>query len=154
MARGQSAWLVTWEWAGPHAAVEDRIAAILRPRLSERIVGEIVECLYARHAYHLSEMAAWARRPAENPYPAQWYEGHCFCGGNPSLHAKRVRNLVIVEHPQSGLETVSWVSPPRYRLDEATDRLVVARGEMPASITRTITGRLSDRETGRYSVGS
>ena len=26
------AWLVTWEWMGDHAAVQDRIASILNPR--------------------------------------------------------------------------------------------------------------------------
>lgn len=33
MKRNQKAWLLTWEWIGDHAAVEDRIAEILRPRL-------------------------------------------------------------------------------------------------------------------------
>lgn len=150
MKRGQSAWLVTWEWSGPHAKVEDKIAAILRPRLSQRIVGEIVECLYAIHEYTPSELAYWTRRPKENPYKAQWYNGHCYCGHNPSLHANYVHDLVIGADPESGLETIKWVRPPSYQLDKATGQIVQVRGELPESTTRTITGPLSDCETGRY----
>jgi hypothetical protein len=50
MSRGQTAWLVIWEWAGQYADVEDRLAAILWPRTSRNTVQEIVRCLYAIHA--------------------------------------------------------------------------------------------------------
>lgn len=150
MKRGQKAWLVTWDWNGSHAAVEDYIAAILRPRLSQRIIGEIVECLYAVHAYTPRELAYWSKRPKDNPYKAQWDNGRCYCGHNPSLHANYVHDLVIEEHPESGFETISWVLPPRHQLNLTTGQNEQARGEQPQSTTRTITGPLSDRETGRY----
>ena len=150
MKRGQKAWLVTWDWSGPHAAAEDRIAAILRPRLSQRIVGEIVECLYAIHEYTTHELAYWSKRPKENPNKAQWERGHCYCGHNPPLHANYVHDLVIDEDPESGLETIRWVIPPRYQLNKATGQIEQARGDLPQSTIRKITGPLSDRETGRY----
>ena len=152
MKRGQKAWLVTWDWSGSHAAVEDKIAAILRPHLSPRIVGEIVEYLYAIHEYTPSELAYWSRRPKENPYKVQWYNSHCYCGHNPSLHANYVQDLVIEEDPKSGLETIRWVLPPSYRMDKTTNQIVQVRGELAESTTRTITGPLSDRETGRYVI--
>ena len=61
----QKAWLLTWEWAGQHAAVEDRIAGILRPRLSQEKVGEIVETIYAIHVSSVSELAYYARSLSE-----------------------------------------------------------------------------------------
>lgn len=54
MKRNQKAWLLTWEWIGDHAAVEDRIAGILRPRLSREVVGEIVGTIYAVHEGYVS----------------------------------------------------------------------------------------------------
>lgn len=87
MKRNQKAWLLTWEWSGSHASVDDRIAGILRPRLSREIVGEIVENMYAVHSYAVTELASWLRRTKENPYKAQWENNHCYCGHNPSLHA-------------------------------------------------------------------
>lgn len=150
MKRNQKAWLLTWEWIGDHAAVEDRIAAILRPRLSRDVVGEMVETLYALHSYSVTELAYCSRRPKENPYKAQWYNNHCYCGQNPSLHANYVHQLKITEDSGSGLETISWVHPPTYRLSTTTFERELLRGELPESVTRTIHGHLSDREIGRY----
>jgi len=148
--RGQTAWLVSWEWSGPHAAVEDRIATILRPRLSQRVVGEIVETLYAIHAYSPTELARWSRRPNMNPYKAQWHNGDCWCGHNPSLYATYVHSLVVDADPSTGLETIRWIHPPRYRLNRDTGEREQVRGDLPGSATRTITGALSDREIGRH----
>lgn len=148
--RGQKAWLLTWEWGGLHAAVEDHIAGILRPRLTRRIVSEIVQSMYAIHDCTPTELAVWARRHKENPFKAQWDNDHCFCGNNPSLHAMYVHDLVIKEDPQSGLETISWVYPPLCRLNNTTMQIEQVRGNLPRSVTRTITGTLSDREIGRY----
>lgn len=149
-SRGQKAWLLLWEWIGDHAAVEDRIAAILRPRLSPRVVGEIVEYLYAIHIYTPTELALWAKRPEDNPYRANWHDGICICGHNPDLNAYYVHDLIITQDPESGLETVSWVIPPHYRWDMATGQKVLLHGEISESVTRTITGPLSGREIGRY----
>jgi hypothetical protein len=149
MPRGQSAWLVRWEWSGAHAAVADELAAILRPRLSRRVIGEVVQTLYSAHIYAPTELALWARRPNDNPYQAQWHDDHCFCGGNPSLHASYVRNLRIRVAVETGLETVSWIYPPLYRANAKTTLPEQIRGDLAASITRTITGPLSQREIGR-----
>jgi len=146
----QKAWLLTWEWIGEHAAVEDRIAGILRPRLSREKVSEIVEYLYAFHTYSLSELAYYARRPKDNPYKAQWEHNHCFCGHNPYLHANYVHELVVFEDPNSGLETIEWVYPALYKRDPQTLERRLVRGALKQSITRTITGPLSDRKIGRY----
>lgn len=148
--RGQKAWLVTWEWDGPHAAVEDRVAAILRPRLSQRVVGEIVETLYAVHAYHPTELAWWSKQPGKNPYKAWWDNGYWWCGHNPSLCAVKVHSLVVDKDPNTGLETIRWVEPPLYRLNRDTGNVEQVRGDRPDFVTRTITGPLSDREIGRY----
>lgn len=153
MKRGQKAWLLTWEWMGDHAAIEDRIAAILRPRLSQNFVGEIVEYLYAIHEYTPNELALWSKRPKGNPYKAEWDNGHCHCGHNPWLNAFYVHDLTITEDPESGLETISWVLPPRYKFNDTTGEIEQQCGELPESVRRTITGPLSDREVGRYKPG-
>lgn len=147
--RGQKAWLVTWNWNGEHAVVEDRIAAILRPRLSKPVVGEIVECLYAIHQYTPGELAYWSRRPRENPYKAHWEHGYCHCGHNPWLEAHYVHDLVIEEDPSTGHETLRWVLPPRYSYNYETRQREQVRGELSESTIRTRTGPLSDQEIGR-----
>ena len=147
---GYTAWLVTWDWGGgSHAEVEDRIAMILPSRWGSKRVGDIVEQLYALHSYTPKELAELARRPKANPYPARWHNDDCFCGNNPSLHASLVDDLVIKVDPETDLETITWVLPPRYELDEETNMPRQARGPLPKSTQRRITGPLSDREIGR-----
>ena len=41
------AWVIRWEWSGRHAAVEQPVAAVLRPQLGGRNLLRIVEALYA-----------------------------------------------------------------------------------------------------------
>ena len=149
MSHGQKAWLVTWDWVTPDTAVADRLAAILRPRLSQKIVGEFVECLYALHAYTPAELALWARRPKENPYRARWHDGICACGHNPFLTAEYVHDLVVQEQSESGLETISYVLPAIYRFNLDTKRRELVREAIPESFKRTLAGPLKHCEIGR-----
>ena len=150
MSRGQVAWLVTWEWADPCAAVEDRLAAILWPRTSKNAIEEILRCLYAIHEYTPTEQAGWAKRPAENPYKPRWHGTFlCDCGHNPYLIAQYVRELIIEKDPKSELETISYVIPAEYEINPITREKTLIREKQHESFTRTITGTLSDRETGR-----
>ena len=150
MGRGQAAWLVMWKWSSPYAAVEDRLAAILRPRTSRDAVQEIVRCLYAVHAYTPTEQAMWSKRPAENPYKPGWYGRYlCHCGHNPHLIAQYVRELIVERDPKSGLDTISYVIPAEYNIRPITHEKILVQDKRPESFTRTITGPLSDREIGR-----
>jgi len=121
---GRTAWLVTWEWTGEHAAVPigDVVAAILRPQTGSEAVKRIVELLYAAHEYApVDKLAALA----DNPYPAFYntvpFEEHLpnggvrrlnvpsaaqiYCGHNPMLFARIVDNLRLKEpdDPDAGL---------------------------------------------------
>ncbi len=96
------AWLVTWEWVGLHAAVENPIAAILSPRLSEEHVREIVELLYVNKWMSVNERLSYAKDKRSNPYPAQFstingvaWTGQILCGHNPHLFARRVDDLRV-----------------------------------------------------------
>ena len=57
-------------------------------------------------------------RPKENPYKVQWENCHCYCGHNPFLNADYVHDLIITKDSDMDLETISWVIPPRYQLNE------------------------------------
>jgi hypothetical protein len=59
--QGRKAWLVRWEWAGNHAAVEQPVAAILSPRLGGEQVLRAVEMLYAVLSYTPDEMLGAAQ---------------------------------------------------------------------------------------------
>jgi len=108
-----SAWLVTWEWCGDHAAVGEKVVEILGPRTSSERVRQIVELLYHREA-SLSEKVAWRLSRKNQPYPADFetidgvrWEGQIICGHNPWLLARQVDNLTI-ETDAQGQESASW----------------------------------------------
>jgi hypothetical protein len=125
-AKGLSAWLVTWEWSGNHAARHDKVVEILDPRIWPERVREIVELLYYREA-SLSEKATWRLRERRHPYPAEFtrlhgakWEGEIICGHNPWLHARLVDNLII-QTDDYGKETASWTD--RHSRREMAERI-------------------------------
>jgi len=68
------AWLITWNWAGDHAAVDDPIVAVLSSRLGSEEVRKYVERCYIEHTASLDEKVAYARynRQEPPPYPAEF----------------------------------------------------------------------------------
>ena len=156
---GMKAWLVTWSAAGPAAEVADRIAAIWSSRLSLGRVAKMVEVIYALRYYDPSELAAVAARRRENPYPAHVSDGRISCGHNPSLYGRVVDRLVIEEDPNTHLETITWLEPPRYALDPDVDASPrVVQGPFPRGYIRQLSGPLSsqevwDRANGRFKPG-
>ena len=111
----KSAWLVTWEWSGDHARVEDDPAvALFNYRWPAETVRLIVEQLYATFEYSIPEKVAVARNKRSNPYPARARDidgapfwGEMFCGDNPWLRARLVKD-VRIEIDTSGKKTLRW----------------------------------------------
>jgi hypothetical protein len=99
------AWLVTWDWMGDHALVENRIAAILNPRMSAGNVRNLVEFLYANFTFSLDEKIKYANNRRFNPFPAQFgllngipWEGYIHCGDNPWLFARKVSDIRLIDN--------------------------------------------------------
>lgn len=116
------AWLITWEWAGEHAKVDEPIAAILNPRYSTDRVRDLVELLYVNAMYSLGERASYAKGKMFNPYPAEYgtiwigkklgrYLNRIYCGHNPHLYARQVTDL-HVDRTDDGKEVITWKEPP------------------------------------------
>jgi hypothetical protein len=117
----KTAWLVTWEWSGDHARVEEekRIVAVLNYRWTGERVRFLVEHLYLSFGQSVWEMVAVARNKRGNTYPAEFdtingvrWQGSIRCGHNPSLHARLVHNLRVVVHDDGSLKT-TWDERPR-----------------------------------------
>lgn len=114
-----TAWLITWEWVGNHARREDKIAAILSPRLTSDRIKEIVEVIYANKFYSYRERVAFAKDKKANPYPATFddiegipWQGRLRCGHNPWLEARLVDNLFVFQDT-GGEEQLSWDERPK-----------------------------------------
>jgi hypothetical protein len=129
---GRKAWLVTWDWAGDHAAVPEQevVAAILRPQTSPKTVKELMERLYAAHEFSAADKLSAL---TYNPYPAHFgsltvnerlpsgatrpltapFVGQIYCGHNPFLYARLVDNLRVDNEVGIGL---SWDERPLPRV--------------------------------------
>lgn len=126
MKKGLRAWLVTWEWCGEHAKVENPIAEILDPRLSARQVRDLIDLRYNQDA-SLSEKMAWRLRKCSQPYRAEFqtiegvpWEGEIICGHNPYLRARLVDELIVTKDGE-GREIASWRD--RYPVREAREKI-------------------------------
>ena len=122
------AWLVTWEWAGDHAKVDDPIVAIFNPRWSTSRIRELVELLYANTCYSLSERLGYANNRSFNPYPAEFesfsgvsFEGRIHCGHNPWLYARKVKNLRVADR-NSDHEQLLWSEEDTSLIQSRIDR--------------------------------
>jgi hypothetical protein len=126
MSRRYRAWVVRWEWVGPHAAVEKPFVTIAPIRWRETRVGELVEHLYAILSYDQGEIVEALRGGGHNPYRSRWgtvtidfgsitqtvpsdYE--VSCGHNPFLVARRAYVWPVGD----GSGRVSWLddAPPQ-----------------------------------------
>lgn len=96
----KSAWLITWEWIGEHAAVDKKIVAVINYRRSSSYIKDMVEQFYISIKYNTREKAACAKDSHANPYPAHYgnlrgvpWHGRITCGHNPYLYARLVSNV-------------------------------------------------------------
>ena len=117
------AWVVTWDWMGDHAAVEDPVVEVLSARTSAEKVRRYVELRYIEKTASLREKLSYARynQPQKPPYPAvlervggvHWL-GRITCGHNPWLLARLVDDL-RVEVGEDGEDVLRWTErpPPR-----------------------------------------
>ena len=120
--RGIKAWVVRWEWASEHAAVEKPLIAVLPPRTPHHQVAKFIEWVYAGASYEPSELIEWTAHPEKNPYRAQYprtlpppdgYGGRpiwpieVVCGHNPYISARYVQNLRVTTDAE-GNESLEW----------------------------------------------
>lgn len=94
-------WLITWESVGKHAQVENKIAAVLNPRLSSDKVRDIVELIHVNSYFSLAERLAYAKNKY-TPYPAYFakrkgisIKDRIYCGLNPYLYARLVDGIHV-----------------------------------------------------------
>ena len=78
--KGRTVWLVTWDWAGAHAAVPeaDMVAAVLKPQIGHETVRRIVEVFYAAREYDATDKLAML---GDHPYTARF--GVILCSAWP-----------------------------------------------------------------------
>jgi hypothetical protein len=119
----KSAWLVTWEWSHPGAAVEKKVAAIINYRRTGEQVRQLVEHIYMVRSYSPGEMARSAKDRSSNPYPAEFeringvpWQGRIRCGHNPHLYARLVSNLRTVGTDLE--DDIAWDERPFPRLPD------------------------------------
>ena len=117
-----SAWLGTWEGTQENGK---RIVFILNSRLGSDTVKCFVERLYASMMYSPQEMLVVAKKDKDNPYPVEYgdvelpsgkrikHGDDLFCGGNPWIHARKVKNLEFIAAGKHGEGELTWEKFPK-----------------------------------------
>jgi hypothetical protein len=133
------------------ASVIDRIAAVVSARKSSDTVAAFVEWYYALTSSTLAELVSYARNREHNPYPASTrrsstnvpHGDRITCGHHPWLYARKVKNLVVEAHSDSGLEIVEWTEPPIFRWRPDGSFIEEAIRPRADSISRVVRGQLA-----------
>jgi len=121
----KSAWLITWEWTGDHAKVEDKVIAILDSRFSYKNIQLFAEWTYTGSKFAFYEQIAIAKNRKYNPYKVEYgrieiFEGEekglpssieglgkFILGGNPYIYARIIYG-VLAFVDDDGKEHLRW----------------------------------------------
>ncbi|GAJ16574.1 unnamed protein product, partial [marine sediment metagenome] len=72
LINSKRAWLITWEWLGDHAKVEDNLVTILNYRCSSMMIERIVEQVYFSSKTALHEQLAYVKSRKRSPFRFQY----------------------------------------------------------------------------------
>ena len=119
------AWLITWEWIGDHAAVDDKVLDIISARRSAEWIRVYTERLYLTSESSMAELMQCAayNKPQKPAYRAEYgtiangrirYTGRITCGHNPFLFSRLVDNLEVDEN-----DSVTWEERPLPQLPDS-----------------------------------
>ena len=113
MQKVKQAWLITWESAGDHTEVADKVIAIVSGRKSQSAIRDMVEQLWASRQLAWFEQISYAKNRGSPPYHAEErarFEGQVMCGHNPWIEANRVHDLeaYIDEDGREHLQGKHW----------------------------------------------
>jgi hypothetical protein len=113
------AWLVTWDWTGDYAKVNNPIIAVLSSRRSAKSVLELVEFVYTSRHFTWNERLEFARNKKAylslylsgfvNGTTTPW-GGSLMFGRNPFIYA-RVVDDIKVQKDENGKEELIWNEP-------------------------------------------
>lgn len=117
-----NAWLITWEWDGEHANVDDPLIAIFSSRLSENRIAEFIEGYFLIKSASAGEMVYYANRTKEIPYKTEKHVSingiphgdRITCGDNPYIFARKVLQLKVENDVAKNLEIITWREPPTF----------------------------------------
>ena len=127
-----NAWLLTWTFTAIEPA--EKLVAILPSRRSERNVAELMEFLVLKATSGAGFNAFCVNRRKDLVYKANMtlviskvpHGNRIFCGHDPWLYGRKVRNLTVSQDESSNEEIISWTEPDNYKLDEDGRSVVVA----------------------------
>ena len=70
-AKLDRAWLITWEWTGDHAQVDDKFVAIISSRFKDKKVREMLEQYFASNYLSLREQINCVKSKRSHTYNVQ-----------------------------------------------------------------------------------
>jgi len=124
----RNAWLITWE-AFPDYRLKDisrpRVVAILKPQLANCTIKIILPVLFISESrLTFSEKVSYSFF-RQQKYWLYEHSDTVSCGTNPSLYARKVKNLYVQSYDDSCYhQTLHWTEHAKYRHDPETRKLV------------------------------
>lgn len=118
-----NAWLITWEGTISNITDANKIVGVLSARNSESEIEKLVDFVYHRTIFTVSDMAHYAnKRKARQSRSKTLFSqgGRIFYGSNPCLFARRVKDLTVIVDASRNTETMSWVELAVIENNEST----------------------------------
>ncbi len=127
-----NAWLLTWVFTSTEPT--ERLVAVISSRRSEGSVAEVMELLVLRATSGARFNAYCANRKKELVHKARTsaiihgipHGDRIFCGHDPWLYGRKVKNLIVLHDEQSNEEVISWMEPDNYKFEDGGKKITVA----------------------------
>ena len=98
----KKAWVIYWEYSNNESPISQRIISIRDSRVNNQRIVEFIEYHYMATQYSLLAMTHFSTRPKDNPYKAVYpfskIGWKLYCGNEHKIHARIVKNLVILKN--------------------------------------------------------
>lgn len=133
----RNAWLITWESPRRDYLEQLRqpvVAAILKPQLSDGTIERILPILFVSESKLTFAGKIDCSFCKQRPQWLYRYQQSIYCGDNPYMHARLVKDLYVEQHDDSDYhQTLHWTERATYDLESEPTRTVKVRDEQERS---------------------
>jgi len=133
----RNAWLITWESSRDDYFKDlnrPRVVAVLKPQFESSTIRKLLPILFTSESHLTFTEKIGYSFCKRNPDWIRTWQSIIYCGNNPWLEARIVKDLWVETHPETiWRQTLHWTEHAHHIEDPKTFKLVISHPERTCS---------------------